>query len=397
VSPPAPDAPLVVLGAGYAGLTVAEEVRRRARGAVPLVLIDRHPVHVLRTELYELGRMVEAKGSAERWTVPLTQLLEGSAVEFRQGEVVHVDLDRKEIGLDSGTVAFSDLVIALGNVAAYYGVEGAREHTHSVYRLGGALALAQKLGETMAASVGLPGERRPRVVVVGGGSTGTEVAAEIATTDWPRVTGVDARPPDVVLVTGSVPFLAGLPPTVIARARSLLRRAGVSIVHGFNVHRVEPDRLYLEDGSCFAFDVAVWCAGLEAPPVVRQLSVAHGHAGRLTVDAHLELPGRAGVFAIGDVAEWTNPETGQPVPATAQVAIAQAHTAARNAIARWTGAPLVAYRYQERGVVVALGARRAAGRVGSLTLWSSPAVLLKRAVQREYARTARKGEPSGVL
>lgn len=391
------DGPVVVLGAGYAGLTVAEEVRRRSHDHVPVVLVDRHPVHVLRTELYEIGRMIEAKGSSEPWTVPLERLLERSSVTFAAGEVVKVDLDRRVVGLSSGEVRYGELVVALGNVAAYYGVDGAREHTDSVYRLGGALALAEKLAATMARSVGLPGERRPRIVVVGGGSTGTEVAAEIATTDWASVTGVAARTPEVVLVTGSVPFLSGLPSGVIARARRLLTDSGVALVTGVNVRRVEADRLYLEDGTCFPFDSAVWCAGLEAPAVVRQLAVAHGRAGRLSVDAHLELPGRPGVFAVGDIAEWTDPATGRPGPATAQAAIGEARTAARNVLARRTGGALVDHIYRERGVVVALGRRRAAGRLGHLTLWSSPAAVLKRAVQREYARTARKGETTRVL
>lgn len=391
------DGALVILGAGYAGLTVAQEVRRTARDALPVVLVDRHPVHVLRTELYEIGRMIEAKGSDRPWTVPLAELLDRTTVEFRQGEVVRVDLAHRTVELDSGPVPFHSLVLALGNVAAYYGVPGAREHTDTVYRLNGALALAEKLLRIMAASVSLPGERRPRVVVVGGGSTGTEVAAEIAGTDWARATGVAARPPDVFLVTGSVPFLAGLPPPVVARARAQLGRAGVTVVHGLNVRSVEDGRLTLEDGSVLAFDAAVWCAGLEAPNVVRQLAVAHGHAGRIAVDRALEVPGHPGVFALGDVAEWTDPAGGQPAPATAQVAIAQARTVARNVIARWRGAPLADYRLRDRGVVVALGPHRAAGRLGHLTLWSSPAALLKRAVQREYARSAKRGEPSSVL
>lgn len=391
------EAPLVILGAGYAGLTVAEEVRRRSRGALPTVLVDRLPVHVLRTELYELGRMVEAGGSAGRWTVPLAEVFERSTVEVRQGEILRLDLDRKVIELDTGTLPFSSLVVALGNVAAYYGVEGAAQNTHQVYRLSGALALAQELGKVLRASVDLHGERRPRVVVIGGGSTGTEVAAEIASTDWAGLLGVPARRPDVYLLTGALPFLAGVAPAVVERARRTLRALGVTIVHGWNVVRVDPGRVALEDGSVLACDLAVWCAGLEAPPVVRQLSVPHGHGGRLKVEPTLEVAGRPGLFAVGDVSEWTDPRTGAPLPATAQVALSEARTVARNAVARWTGAPLVPFVYRERGVVVALGRRRAAGTLGPLTLWSSPAALLKRAVQREYARSVERGEPSGVL
>lgn len=61
-SPPA--ALFVVLGAGYAGLLVAHGVWRRSKGQVPTVLVDRHPAHALRAELYEVGRILTSGDSA---------------------------------------------------------------------------------------------------------------------------------------------------------------------------------------------------------------------------------------------------------------------------------------------------------------------------------------------
>jgi NADH dehydrogenase len=360
---PAGALPAVVLGAGYAGLTVAQEVDRRAKGTVPVVLIDRNPVHVLRTELYEIGKLATSGADVDPWVVPLAQVLDRTSISFRQGSVQSIDLATRTIALENGVVRFRSLAICLGSVAAYYGVPGAAEHTEQVYRLSGAQRLAAKILEVEKASVGLRGERRPRIVIVGGGSTGTELAAEIATTDWGAIAAPDARRPDVVLVTGSLPFLAGFPPKLVERARKVLARARVSVVHGHNVTHVEAGRLSLEDGSVFACDIAVWCAGLEAPPVVRQLPVPHGKAGRIAVEATLEVPGHPGVFAVGDVVELQDPATGAPVPSTAQAALAEARTAARNLLARWNQKPLLPFRYRERGVVVALGLGQAAGSV----------------------------------
>jgi NADH:ubiquinone reductase (H+-translocating) len=390
------DGPLVVLGAGYAGLTVAQQVGQRPRSALPTVLVDRHPVHVLRTELYEVGRLALEAGESD-WTVPLGKVLERSSVAYREGSVTAIDLAHRTVRLDSGTVEFGTLAICLGSVAAYYRVPGAAEQTFQVYRLSKARELAARLREVELASADLPGERRPRVAVVGGGSTGTEVAAEIASTDWSQVVGRPARPPDVYLLTGSLPFLAGLPPPLVEHARALLRRAGVSVVYGLNVTRVEPGRIHLEDGTVLACDVVVWCAGVEAPKLIAELPVPHGHGGRLAVEPTLELPGQPGVFAVGDVAELKDPRTGVLVPATAQAAVAEARTAARNIVARRLGTPLTPFTYRERGVVVAVGQGRAAGAVRRLSLWSQPASLLKRVVERQYARRVAKGESSPLV
>ena len=388
--------PLVILGAGYAGLTIAHEVHRRSRGRIPIVLVDRSPSHVLRTELYQIGELAAAPDTA-RWTVPLAGIFDRTSVTPRQATVEAIDLGARSVTLDTGPLRYRALAIGLGSVAAYYGVPGAAEHTHQIYRLSGAERLASALRATEVASARLPGERRPRILVVGGGSTGTELAAEIATTDWTRVGGPGARPPDVVLLTGSLPFLAGLPGPVIERAAQVLRRSGVAVIHGLNVTRVEPSRVAIEDGSTLACDVAVWCAGLEAPPAVKSLPCPHGKGGRLAVEPTLMVPGYPGVCAVGDVAELKDPATGGLVPGTAQAALAEARIAARNLVAWWDGGTLVPFEYRERGVLVALGLGEGAGSVRHLTVWGSPAAVLKRAVQRDYARSAARGSPPSLL
>ncbi|MGI0154648.1 MAG: NAD(P)/FAD-dependent oxidoreductase [Thermoplasmata archaeon] len=389
--------PAVVLGAGYAGLALAQEVERRSNGRIPVVLVDRNPVHILRTELYEVGKLASTGEDTDPWVVPLAQVLDRTSISFRQGTVRAIDLDALTISLDTGELRFRSLAICLGSVAAFYGVPGAAELTHQVYRLSGAKKLAAAIRAVETASAGFPGERRARILVVGGGSTGTELAAEIATTDWRPIAGDGARPPDVYLLAGSLPFLAGFPPKLIDRARSVLARAGVVIVHGLNVTRVEPGRVALEDGSLLACDAVVWCAGLEAPPVVRGLPVPHGRAGRVAVDATLEVPGFPGTFAVGDAAELRAPTTGVPVPATAQAALAEARVAARNLVARWNGRPLIPFQYHERGVVVALGLGQAAGSVRRVPIWGSPAALLKRIVQRDYAHSVGRGDPPTLI
>jgi len=395
--PVVPAPPLVILGAGYAGLAVAEEVLRRGKGSVPITLVDRHPIHVLRTQLYEIGQIAASGGDVARWTVPLSRVFDRTSVTVHQGSVEQIDLAQRVVRVDGQPVPFGSLAICLGNVAAYYGVPGAADHTYNVYRLSGAQRLGRALVELERASVTLPGERRPRVVVVGGGSTGTELAAEIATTDWGKLAGVSVRRPDVYLLAGSLPFLAGFPPRLIEHARRILHEIGVTLVHGWNVVNVEANRVSLEDGTVLACDAAVWCAGVEAPPLIRELPVPHGKGGRIATDGTLEVAGHPGVFAVGDVAEFRDPATGMLVPGTAQAAMAEARTAARNILARARGEPLEMFRYKEKGVIVALGVGRGAGAVSRVTIWGSPARLLKQVVEREYSRSAERGEPSRVL
>ncbi|HXQ94449.1 MAG TPA: FAD-dependent oxidoreductase [Thermoplasmata archaeon] len=383
----------VVLGAGYAGLRVAHEVRRRSRRSIPVVLVDRSPVHVLRTELYEVAALAGAAGAVRRFTLPIEELVRKDGITFRQGAVTGVDLDGQTVALGEERLPYRSLAICLGNVAAFYGVQGAEDHTYQVYRYSGAVRLAGALRDLEARSSALPAARHPRVVVIGGGSTGTEVAAEIATADWRRVAGPLARPPEVVVICGALPFLAGLPEGLVRHARRLLYEAGVVLHEGLNVREVRSNVAILDDGSEIPFDLAVWAAGVQAPDVVKSLPGPHARGGRLKVTEHLELIGRPGVFGVGDAVEFEDPVTHLVAPSTAQAALAEAPVAAANLVARWNGTPMQPFRYRERGVIVALGVGRAAGRLSRVTIWGSPAKLLKTLVEREYASATERGRP----
>ncbi|MFZ1024341.1 MAG: FAD-dependent oxidoreductase [Thermoplasmata archaeon] len=389
-------APVVILGAGYAGVTVAQEVARRSKGKLPIVLVDRHPSHVLRTELYEVGRMASEDG-ASSFSIPIEKVLARTSVSWKTDSVQAIDLAARVITLESGPLAYRYLAIGLGSVAAYYGVPGADQYTHQVYRLPNAIELAKEIREVERGSSKLPAERRPRIAVVGGGSTGTELAAEIATTDWAKLSDPNARAPEVVLLGGSLPFLSGFPTDLVAHARALLRRTGVLLFEGVNVAKIEPHKVYLEDGSLLAADVIIWCAGLQAPPIVRGLGVPHGKGGRIAVSETLEIPGHPGAYAVGDVVEFKDPDSGMWVPGTAQAAIAEARLAGRNIVHEWKGESKEPFRYKEKGAIVAVGLRRGAGKVGPISIWGSPAALVKHLVQREYARATERGTETQLL
>jgi len=198
-------------------------------------------------------------------------------------------------------------------------------------------------------------------------------------------------------VTGSVEFLAGMDEGIVRHARVLLRRARVGMVEHLNVQAITETSLTLQDGRSLPFDVVVWAGGVQAPPVVRALPVAHGHSGRLRVDGFLEVIDRPGVFGVGDVAEFVDATTGIAAPATAQAALAEAPIAAANLVARALGRPMRPFVYRERGVVVAVGLGRGAGRAAGITIWGRPAAALKKAVEKGYAFATESGTtPRGL-
>ncbi len=386
----APRARALILGAGYAGLSVAKRVHRYAGSRIQVTLVDEHPVHVLRTELYQVDRIAESVTNPRSWALPIAEVLSSRQADFHQGTVTRIDLHRGVVGFADHELEYDYLAICLGSVPSYFGIRGARENAQEVYSLTGAERLAAKMVVLERAAAAQPGQPPPRVVVVGGASTGTEVAAEIATARWSRIAGTKAPAPKVTLLSGPVPLLQGFPEAVRRHAQDLLINAGVVIRENLSVTRVDATQLALSDGSTLEFDACVWCAGVEAPPVVAALPGPHGRGKRLQVTPYLELPEHLGVFGVGDVIEYVDPETKVLVPGTAQAALAEAPVAGYNLAARHLGRPLKAFVYREKGVIISLGISRAAGRVGRLTLWGRPAFVLKSLVEAEYARAAER-------
>ena len=376
---------VVILGAGYAGLSAAKTIHRHAGSRMEIVVVDRTPEHVLRTELYQVDEIAQEGAPHRRWALPIAEVLDARIARFVQGNVTGIDLSSRTVRRVTQTLPFDYLVIALGAVPSYFGIAGAKELAQEVYTLVGAERLAAQLRETERRAARSPLPVSPRVLVVGGGSTGTEVAAEVATADWKSIADPKAPRPLVTLLTGPLPLLDGFPEPIVKHSRRLLQRSVVDMRENTPVARVDPTQVTLRDGTTVGYDVCVWCAGVEAPPVVAQLPVEHGRGKRLKVTPNLELPQYPGVFALGDVIEYANPGSGVLVPGTAQAALAAAPVAGHNVVARHFAKRLKRFSYREKGVILSLGIGKGAGRAGPLSLWGRPAYVLKSLVEAEYS------------
>ncbi|HEX9016691.1 MAG TPA: hypothetical protein VF960_11935, partial [Chloroflexota bacterium] len=102
--------------------------------------------------------------------------------------------------------------------------------------------------------------------------------------------------------------------------------------------------------------------------VVAALDARHGKAGSLIVDEYLQVPGRPGVYAIGDCAEVEEDISHQQVPWLAASAIQEARAVARNIARSLDGRPLSAFQYREAGTLISLGRRNGIARFGRLVV-----------------------------
>jgi NADH dehydrogenase len=206
------------------------------------------------------------------------------------------------------------------------------------------------------------------VVIIGGGATGVELAAELR-----EASGVYAaygfrqlqaeRDVRITLLEGAPRILAPLPDKVAAAALELLSQRAVTVVTGTRVTAIDETSV-TAGATRYPAQLVVWAAGIQAPAVLRTLGLPTVKSGQLDVDGSLAVKGYDYIYALGDCAACIGPD-GKLVPPRAQAAHQQAsYLLARFLRQRQRGAPSPEpYRYRDYGSLVSVGQ---ASTVGSL-------------------------------
>lgn len=354
------DAPrVVVLGAGFAGLRA---VRRLGRAGVPTLWVDARNYHCFLPLVYQVAI---AGLEPQEIAYPARSILRRlPTVDFRLARVVDGDPVAHTLRTAAGDdIAYSHLIVAAGGAAEDFGIPGVAEHTFRLYTLDDARRLRNHLLRTLEHAVVTTDEAQRRAmltfVVVGGGATGVEMAgalAEFRRHVLPRDYRLAADAVRIVLLEAGPFVLAPYPPWLRDRARRDLEALRVEVSVGAKVERVEPTGVALAGGDTITSATVIWAAGIRAAPLVAGLGLPTGRSGRVCVDEMLRVVGCDDVFAAGDVALVTGAER---LPQVAQVAMQEGDRAAANVLCALRGAPLVPFRYRDKGSLATIGRSRA--------------------------------------
>lgn len=266
---------IVVLGAGYAGLSAARQAAK-AKG-VRVTVIDARP------ELVERVRLHQALTGQDiaRWD--LGELLERKGIEFVQARVRAIDTAERVVRLEGDwSVSYDSLIYALGSHADTSAVPGATEYAYPI-----------ATPEDVARIPALSGS----VAVVGGGSTGIETATELA----------EARQDlEVHLVSAEEPG-AWLSPKAHGHIRAVLDRLGVRVHSGSKVAAVTARGLELVDGTALDAETVLWTTGFAVPEIAARSGLAVDARGRILVDAELRSRSHPEIYVAGDAAVVAGP------------------------------------------------------------------------------------------
>ncbi|MDP3951928.1 NAD(P)/FAD-dependent oxidoreductase [Microbacterium sp.] len=283
---------IVVVGAGLAGASAAEELRKLGYDAALTVIgAEQHPP-------YE--RPPLSKGVLTGAATPGSALVHPAEWYTEQGidlltgtTVARLGLERRQVALADRVLPFDQLLITTGARPRRFDLADAASAAGAnvVYlrTLGDAELLRDQLGK--------------RLLIVGGGWIGLEVAAAARTAGGP-VTVVEAA---------ELPLVGVLGPEIATVFADLHRSHDVNLKTGTTVaaitHEGGRTKVSLSDGTQTEVDLIVVGIGAEPNTDLAQVAGLEIDNGIL-VDAQLRTS-TPGVYAAGDVANHDHPDLGR--------------------------------------------------------------------------------------
>ena len=346
---------VVVVGGGFGGLAV---VKALAKAPVRVTLVERRVYNTFQPLLYQVATGGLNPGDVTYWLRGLR--LKQKNLRVLHEHLVGIDHDARTIRLaNDETISFDFLVLANGVTVNFFDTPGAKENAFGMYSRSQALKIRDQLFIRLENSAFTPEtDDGLRVVVVGGGATGVEVAgalAELRTAGlapaYPEIRG-DAF--EITVVQRGGELLKSFHPSLREYAAKELGHRGVKLHLGAGVAEVRPDAVVLTDGTRIRADLTVWSAGVGPHPEVDDWDLPRRKGGRIAVGADLQVEGRPGVFAIGDIAE-----TPDWLPQLAQPAIQGGQQVARNILALLEDRATEPLSYHDKGTMAVIGRRAA--------------------------------------
>ena len=272
---------VVVLGAGYAGLMAAMRLAKKTNANVPITLVNDTGVFCERVRNHQL-----ASGQPIR-RYPLSSFLEGTRIRFRQGVVEAIRPSDRQIDVqteeDVRSVEYDYLVYALGSFGKTDGVPGASEYAYTP-DASSALALAGRLPELAA--------RGERLLIVGGGNTGVEVATELA----------ERHPGLQITLATRRSFAHNLSPAARAYVRKKFDEFNIRFLEGMTIVRLNERDACTDRGDTIPFDACMWVGGFAVSDLARRAGMQVNERGQILIDRAMRSLSHPDIYAVGDAA-----------------------------------------------------------------------------------------------
>lgn len=306
---------IVIVGAGFAGLSAALELEKKLdyNSKTELVIVDKEPYHLFIPKLYEAATAEEEFTSVSQikdvLTVPFARIFKNRKASFIQGELVSLDTKNQSLQIGSRKLAYDYLVLALGDQPDFSLVKGAARYAYPLGSLSAALRLRNALEFAVQSRSYELSKPVLNFVIAGGGYAAAKLAGELKLfldiLAWKY--GYPRERMEIVVAEASSQMFSGMNKNLVQLAESRLRALRVRLK--FHYHLVAVSQQFLEflNGERMNYEVLLWALpgrpkilpGFQVLPLTND--------NRIEADEFLRAKGFDNIFVIGNLAWYSNP------------------------------------------------------------------------------------------
>ena len=367
--PDSRDKRIVIVGAGFAGLTIAKKLKNKD---YQVVLVDQNNYHQFQPLFYQVAMSGLEPSSI---SFPLRQVFRKSNnIYNRIAEVQSVDTVKKEINTSIGNLYYDYLVIATGAKTNYFNNKEIEKNALSMKSVSEALYLRNRILEDYEDAVTSSNKEDKElltdVVIVGGGPTGVELAgslAEMRNEILPiEYKEINSGTIEIYLVHGSDRLLPSMDPASGKKAEEYLLEMGVKVLKDTIVQSFDGENVKTDKGNTIRASKVIWAAGVMGNPLEGIPKESIGSGNRVLVDPYCKVKDIEAVYAIGDVGLLIDEKNPRGYPQLAQVAIQQADLVADNFLRELKFTNPKPFTYKDLGTMATIGRYKA---VVELPFW----------------------------
>lgn len=354
---------IVIIGGGFAGISIAKKLRNKN---LQVVLLDKHNYHTFQPLLYQV-----ATGGLEAGSIayPIRKVIqEYNDFYFRLTSVKEIDTKNQKIISEIGDLSYNYLVIATGSKTNYFGNKEIERNSMSMKTIPQSLNIRSLILENFEQAVltkdGNDKNALINFVLVGGGPTGVELAGALAEMkkailqkDYPDL---DMSKMQINLIQSGDRILNTMSEKSSQAAEDFLQSLGVKIWKNVRVTNYDGRTITTNSDLTFETATMIWTAGVQGAAISGlDASSLVEKVERIRVNQYNQVVGYENIFAIGDIASMESELYPQGHPMMAQPALQQGDLLGKNIVKLLKKEPMIPFEYNDKGSMATIGRNKA--------------------------------------
>ncbi|MES2811458.1 MAG: NAD(P)/FAD-dependent oxidoreductase [Bacteroidota bacterium] len=354
---------VVIIGGGFAGISLAKKLRHKN---LQVVLLDKHNYHTFQPLLYQV-----ATGGLEAGSIayPIRKVIQGSPdFYFRLTSVKEIDSENQKIISEIGDLFYDYLVIATGSKTNYFGNKEIERNSMSMKTIPQSLNIRSLILENFEQAVLTKdvADKNALInfVLVGAGPTGVELAGALAEMkkailqkDYPDL---DMSKMEINLIQSGDRILNTMSEKSSKASEAFLESLGVKIWKNVRVTNYDGRTVTTNSELTFESATVIWTAGVQGAAIQGLSTEALiERVERIRVNEFNQVKGYTNIFAIGDIASMESEANPQGHPMMAQLALQQGALLGENLIKLINNQPMKPFEYNDKGSMATIGRNKA--------------------------------------